>query len=349
MAVFCVVSSLQNHCLRAVACQLPNHETSLYALPVEIKAKLIHLLSKRGLLTDSNIEKVLHPSLRDLELCECRISDSGLASLCVCENLRKLDLNATKNSRDDITSEGVIKVFTSCCQLQTVYLRRCINVSDTAIITLTENCRHLEHLNLCGCINITDTSLHVLAKNCRFLQSLNISKTKVTDNGIMQLTTGKCRQSIKEVQVSHCIHITDASIEALLALCPRINILIFDGCPHVTESSRHAIEEAGQLKQLSWTVYWSPQQLEAIKSLKRRRPDSPKISVNFCEVGPFKRKFLDVLKYLQPGQLKIPEGFLVNFHKMVWISVWFWGLVVFLWAKVMGNELCSKLNFFFKL
>ncbi|XP_044173135.1 protein AMN1 homolog isoform X2 [Acropora millepora] len=197
MAVFCVVSSLQNHCLRAVACQLPNHETSLYALPVEIKAKLIHLLSKRGLLTDSNIEKVLHPSLRDLELCECRISDSGLASLCVCKNLRKLDLNATKNSRDDITSEGVIKVFTSCCQLQTVYLRRCINVSDTAIITLTENCRHLEHLNLCGCINITDTSLHVLAKNCKFLQSLNISKTKVTDNGIMQLTTGKCRQSIK--------------------------------------------------------------------------------------------------------------------------------------------------------
>lgn len=255
MAVFCVVSSLQNHCLRAVACQLPNHETSLYALPVEIKAKLIHLLSKRGLLTDSNIEKVLHPSLRDLELCECRISDSGLASLCVCKNLRKLDLNATKNSRNDITSEGVIKVFTSCCQLQTVYLRRCINVSDTAIITLTENCRHLEHLNLCGCINITDTSLHVLAKNCKFLQSLNISKTKVTDNGIMQLTTGKCRQSIKEVQVSHCIHITDASIEALLALCPRINILIFDGCPHVTESSRHAIEEAGQLKQLSWTVY----------------------------------------------------------------------------------------------
>ena len=59
----------------------------------------------------------------------------------------------------------------------------------------------------------------------------------------------------QEVQVSHCIHITDASIEALLALCPRINILIFDGCPHVTESSRHAIEEAGLLKQLSWTVY----------------------------------------------------------------------------------------------
>lgn len=51
--------------------------------------------------------QVLHPALRELELCECSISDEGLASLCICKNLRKLDLNATKNSRENITSEGV--------------------------------------------------------------------------------------------------------------------------------------------------------------------------------------------------------------------------------------------------
>ena len=58
MAVFSVVSSLQSHCLRAVACQLPDHETSLDLLPVEIKTKLVNLLSKRGLLSDSNLAKV---------------------------------------------------------------------------------------------------------------------------------------------------------------------------------------------------------------------------------------------------------------------------------------------------
>lgn len=58
MAVFAAVSSLQNHCLRAVACQLLDHETSLDLLPVEIKTKLVHLLSKRGLLTDSNLPQV---------------------------------------------------------------------------------------------------------------------------------------------------------------------------------------------------------------------------------------------------------------------------------------------------
>lgn len=74
---------------------------------------------------------------------------------------------------------GIMKVFSSCCHLQTVYLRRCINVTDDAIGVLTQHCSHLEHLNLCGCINITDASLDLVALNCRFLQSLNISKTKV--------------------------------------------------------------------------------------------------------------------------------------------------------------------------
>ena len=74
---------------------------------------------------------------------------------------------------------GIIGVFTSCSQLQTVYLRRCVNITDVAIAALTEHCTHLEHLNLCGCVNVTDVSLHLLAKSCRFLQSLNISKTKV--------------------------------------------------------------------------------------------------------------------------------------------------------------------------
>ena len=52
--------------------------------------------------------KVLHPTLRELELCECAISDRGLSFICVCKNLRKLDLNATKTSRADVTSEGML-------------------------------------------------------------------------------------------------------------------------------------------------------------------------------------------------------------------------------------------------
>ena len=76
-------------------------------------------------------------------------------------------------------STGIIKVFSSCHNLQTVYLHHCVNVTDDAVAALTQHCSHLEHLNLCGCINITDASLQLIALNCGFLQSLNISKTKV--------------------------------------------------------------------------------------------------------------------------------------------------------------------------
>lgn len=77
-------------------------------------------------------------------------------------------------------STGIINVFSSCHNLQTVYLRRCVNVTDDAVAALTQHCSHLEHLNLCGCINVTDASLQLIALNCGFLQSLNISRTKVS-------------------------------------------------------------------------------------------------------------------------------------------------------------------------
>lgn len=58
MAVCAVVSSLQNCCLRAVVVQLSEHESSLQFLPLELKTKLVHLMSKRGLLSDGNLSKV---------------------------------------------------------------------------------------------------------------------------------------------------------------------------------------------------------------------------------------------------------------------------------------------------
>lgn len=76
---------------------------------------------------------------------------------------------------------GISEVFSSCCNLRTVYLRRCANLTDDAVAALTQHCSHLEHLNLCGCVKITDASLQLIAHNCRFLQSLNISNTKVEE------------------------------------------------------------------------------------------------------------------------------------------------------------------------
>ncbi|KAK3748439.1 hypothetical protein QZH41_017299, partial [Actinostola sp. cb2023] len=90
----------------------------------------------------------------------------------------------------------IVAVANSCTKLQIVFLRRCVNISDEAIIALAQHCPYLQLLNIASC-NITDASLKVLATNSKFLQSLNVSKTQITDDGVMSLANGCCARSLK--------------------------------------------------------------------------------------------------------------------------------------------------------
>lgn len=74
---------------------------------------------------------------------------------------------------------GVCQLARSCKYLQTVYLRRCVNITDTAVETLSRWCPQLRLLNFGGCQNLTDISLQALGENSKFLKSLNVSNTKV--------------------------------------------------------------------------------------------------------------------------------------------------------------------------
>ncbi|XP_072015655.1 protein AMN1 homolog isoform X2 [Amphiura filiformis] len=216
-------------------------------------------MSKRGLVTDDNIHKVVHGRTKILDLSECDVTDAGLQRLAVCRNLRKIDLNSAKDNRTTITSAGV-QAFASCCPLlNIVYLRRCVNLTDTAVIALAQSCRNLVELNIGGCQQITDASLIAIGQNCRMLRSLNISKTRITDNGIISIAMGVCKQTLSELHMNHCIHLSDEAVEAIVNFCPRIAILLFHGCPCITERSRQALEDLrdpqSPMKQVTWTIY----------------------------------------------------------------------------------------------
>ncbi|XP_071941805.1 protein AMN1 homolog isoform X2 [Antedon mediterranea] len=228
-------------------------------VPPNLKDKFLHLLSKRGLLNDSNISELVHNKTKTLDLSECDITDESLHKLSSCRNLCKIDLNATKENRTSITSLGVEALSRSCPHLQTVYLRRCTLITDPAVIAIAQNCRYLRHLNIGGCCLITDISLAALGQNSTMLSSFNFSKTQVSDEGVLSLAMGVCKQSLKEVHMDHCAQLTDEAVEAIVGFCPKVTFLIFHGCPKITERSRQALEELhgpnSQMKQLTWTVY----------------------------------------------------------------------------------------------
>ncbi|XP_013416758.1 protein AMN1 homolog [Lingula anatina] len=253
------VPTLLNISVLSMVGHLSDYLEALDGLPPNLKDKLLHLMSKRGLITDGNIQKVVHSGVRMLDLSESDVTDQGLQYVRKCKDLKKIDLNSAKQSRTNISSEGIISVVTSCRQLQIIYLRRCLNVSDDAVIAISQQCPQLRQLNIGGCHLITDKSLQALGENSRFLKSVNFSKTRVTDEGVISLATGVCSATLKEIHMDGCVQLTDEAVEAVTNFCPAIDILLFHGCPHITDRARQAIEDLSQhdahLKQVTWTIY----------------------------------------------------------------------------------------------
>lgn len=173
--------SLLDLCLLSVADSPSIYENCSMHIPPNIKTKLTRKLAKRGLLTDVNLSKLIHKFMKELDLSNSEISDSGLENIAeCCKLLQKLDLNSAKQSRKTVSDIGFIAIGTNCKMLQVLYARRCLNVTDKAISHIAERCRWLRFINLGGCTLVSDESLRALAMNCHMIESLNVSSTNVS-------------------------------------------------------------------------------------------------------------------------------------------------------------------------
>lgn len=231
------------------------YASQLYFLPINIKNNLLYLMSKRGLLHDNNVGLLVHQGVTELDLTESDISDNGLIQLERCSKLSKLDLNSISGKRTNISSLGFLELFKSLKYLHIVYLRRCVLIDDRPITVLAKS-NFLSELNLGGCPLITDRSVITLSHSSS-LKCINLSRTKVTDKGLISLATGYCKNNLRELQVSNCQEVTDVGIKALSQNCKRLTILTFHGCPRVSVESSLNINanEKTSMKMLTWTIY----------------------------------------------------------------------------------------------
>ncbi|XP_003220839.1 protein AMN1 homolog [Anolis carolinensis] len=252
------VRSLLDQCLYCLTRNISRYAAEIKPLPPNLKDKLIKSLSVRGLITDSNISMILHPAVETLDLRDCDISDNALLQLCNCKQLKKINVNVWKDKRLAVTSEGVSALALSCPYLYEASFKRCSNLTDSGVLSLALHCPLLRIVNIGGCSSITDASLQAFGQNCKHLHSVDFSSTQVTDNGVIALVSGNCSNNLKEIHMEHCVNLTDVAVEAVLTCCPRIYILLFHGCPLITDHSRIALEQLvgpKKFKQISWTVY----------------------------------------------------------------------------------------------
>jgi len=255
------IPSLFQASTKAVITNLDCYQESLWETPENIKLAVLQLMSKRGLITDENIDKVLNRGIRCLDLSNSKVTDESLFKLTSVKQLLKIDLNSFKGFNRNITSTGIISLSKTCRYLQVVYLRRNINITDDAIKALSENCPMLRELNVGGCTLLTDASLQTLGENSKHLKSLNIIAIQATDNGILKLCQGSCSRTITEIDMSGCKDLTDDAVDFLIQCCSQLRIILFARCPNITENARISLEEklnsssGAKMKQVSWTIY----------------------------------------------------------------------------------------------
>ncbi|KAG9467417.1 hypothetical protein GDO78_014987 [Eleutherodactylus coqui] len=192
------VDPLLDRCLACLAKNLSRYESDLDPLPPPLKDKLIKLLCTQGRLTDANIGRVLHPSVKKLDLRDCDVSDNALKLISCCRQLKKINLNSSKGEeRTSVTSEGITAVAQSCPHLHEITLKKCCNLTDAGVLALSLNCPLLQIINLSGCSRVGDASLQALGQNCPLLHSVDLSATKVTDDGVIALVSGECSKNLK--------------------------------------------------------------------------------------------------------------------------------------------------------
>lgn len=89
----------------------------------------------------------MHPNVVVVDLSESDVSDVGIAALAICRRLQKIDLNALKGTRSNITYQGLY-VFVNVSVCPCIHVCVCVCACFACMRVCTCMCT-LEHVCMC--------------------------------------------------------------------------------------------------------------------------------------------------------------------------------------------------------
>jgi len=220
------------------------------------------------------LASMLHKNVTDLDLQDLDITDAHLDVVATYNNYRKINFNQRKNltrdfklgidnSKENVqklpTESSICKVLTGNKYLHTLFLSGWTSLTTTTMTAIVQNCPHMRYLDLGNCNRLDDQAAQVIGQ-LGHLESLSLTGTRITDVGLASIGHSESADTLKELRINKCGEITDEGVEFLLSGLQALEILIFNGCPKVTDDSRLALDRYLRdhrinVRQLSWTVY----------------------------------------------------------------------------------------------
>uniref|UniRef100_A0A8C3HNK5 F-box and leucine rich repeat protein 13 n=1 Tax=Chrysemys picta bellii TaxID=8478 RepID=A0A8C3HNK5_CHRPI len=160
-----------------------------------------------------------------------------------------IDFSSVKHKMQDKTLINILKKWRP--YVVRLNLRGCSSLHWPSFKSISE-CKNLQDLNVSECQGLNDESMRLISEGCPALLYLNLSYTDITngtlrllsrisDAGLRSFLEGSSGTKLRELNLTNCIHVTDASLMKIAQRCHNLAYLNMRYCESVTDAGIEAL------------------------------------------------------------------------------------------------------------
>ncbi|XP_065576835.1 uncharacterized protein LOC136037905 [Artemia franciscana] len=196
------------------------------------------------LLTHLDIEFDLYgfsePTINIVKMCVRFIASRFLKLTVLRLSSCPLDENLFREITTNLVNLVVLRV--EDCNLSDNALTGLKHMETDASTPPLHHLKRLTDLDL-SCNEVTDASLESAFTSCS-LKKLSLRYCEITDCGLVNLAAQpeSFKRSIEELDLSHCLKVTDLGLSKLLPELKRLRVLNLEGCREVTSKTLETVK-----------------------------------------------------------------------------------------------------------
>lgn len=130
-------------------------------------------------------------------------------------------------------------IATYCRALEILDLRACELVSDLGIMAIADSCPRLSYLNVGRVKNSNGITNQSLIRICQktSVETLGLAGCSIGDEGVSAIAEHRGSR-IERLSMNQCHSISDYSVNAVLGMCPKLQVLEVVGCVRVKDAEQ---------------------------------------------------------------------------------------------------------------
>ncbi|KAM6287700.1 F-box and leucine-rich repeat protein 13 [Spheniscus humboldti] len=133
------------------------------------------------------------------------------------------------------------------CKLVKVSIEGNNQITDLSFKLMSKCCPYIRHIHMADCQKITDAGLKMISP-LKHILVLNVADCiRLSDGGVRPFVQGSSGAKLRELNLTNCIHVTDASVTEIAQRCHELTYLNLRHCENVTDAG---IEALGNMSSL---------------------------------------------------------------------------------------------------